>query len=195
MQPRWIIGLASGSSADGVDAVLLEVAGCGLELRVQVAKAAHQPYGRELHDLLLRLGAPGVHEVRQVSLVHRLLGETFAAAARQVADRASFSLQRLQCIGCPGHHLWHATEGRFPSSLAVGMPAVVAERTGVTVVSDFRARDVAAGGQGVPVGVLVDHLLLRDPEETRLLLHLGGMARATYLPAGGRIPETRGFVA
>src|SRR5262249_60981360 len=64
-----------------------------------------------------------------------------------------------------------------------------------TVVSALRGRDVAAGGQGVPVGVLVDHLLLRDPEETRLLLHLGGMARATYLPAGGRIPETRGFVA
>jgi anhydro-N-acetylmuramic acid kinase len=195
MTTRWIVGLASGSSADGVDAALLEIEGAGLELRPQLVHAIHQPYPPELRDLVLRVAAPGPCETRQVSLLHRLLGETFAAATRQVADRASFSLQRLQCIGCPGHTVWHDPEGRFPSTLTLGMAAVVAERTGVTTVSDFRARDVAAGGQGVPLAALVDHLLFRHPSEGRLLLHLGGLARAVYLPPRCRLPEVVGFEA
>jgi anhydro-N-acetylmuramic acid kinase len=195
MTTRWLIGLASGSSADGVDAALLEVEGLGLELRARLLQALHQPYGRELRELILKVGRAGPSEMRQLCLLHRLLGETFAAAARQVADRASFSLPRVQCIGCSGHTVWHDPEGRFPSTLAVGMPAVVAERTGLTVISDFRARDLAAGGQGVPLAALTDYLLFRHPQENRALLHLGGLARVVYLPAAGRIQEVLGFEA
>jgi anhydro-N-acetylmuramic acid kinase len=192
---RWIIGLASGSSAQGVDAALLEVEGAGLELRARPIQAVHQAYGRDLRELIGRISSPGTAETRQVSLLHRLLGETFAAAARHVADRVSFSLQRVQCIGCPGHTVWHDPDGRFPSTLGLGMAAVVAERTGVTTVSDFRARDVAAGGQGVPLTALVDYLLFRDLRENRILLHIGGLARVVYLPAGGRSQDMLGFEA
>jgi anhydro-N-acetylmuramic acid kinase len=195
MPTRWVIGLASGSSAQGVDAALLEIEGAGLELRVRPHQALHQAYGRELRDLIGRVSAPAGADTKQVSLLHRLLGETFAAAARHVADRASFSLQRLQCVGCPGHTVWHDPDGRFPSTLGLGMAAIVAERTGVTTVSDFRSRDVAAGGQGVPLTALVDYLLLRDPRESRLLLHLGGLARVVYLPAGARPQDVIGFEA
>jgi anhydro-N-acetylmuramic acid kinase len=192
---RWLIGLASGSSADGVDAALLESEGAGLELQVRLLHALHQPYGRDLRELILRGSGPGACEVRQLGLLHRLLGETFAAAARQVADRASFALQRVLCLGCPGHTVCLDAEGRFPATLALGMAAVVAERTGVTVVSDFRARDLAAGGQGVPLAALADYLLFRHPIESRALLHLGGMARVVYLPAGCRLNEVLGFEA
>src|SRR6266511_3006036 len=170
MTTRWIIGLASGSSADGVDAALLEAEGVGLELRVRPMQALHQPYARELRELVQRVAGPGPCEVRQVALLHRLLGETFAAAARQVADRASFSLQRVQCVGCPGHTAWLDADGRFPATLALGLAAVVAERTGVTTVSDFRGRDLAVGGQGVPLAALADYLLFRHPQEDRVLL-------------------------
>jgi anhydro-N-acetylmuramic acid kinase len=192
---RWIIGLASGSSADGADAALLEAEGVGLELRVRLVQALSQPYGPELRDLILRAVGAGPCEARQFALLHRLLGETFAAAARQVADRASFSLQRVQCIGCPGHTVWHDPEGRFPATLGLGMTAVVAERTGLTAVGDFRARDVVAGGQGVPLGALADYLLFRHPTEDRVLIHLGGLARVVSLPAGCRIPDIHGFEA
>jgi anhydro-N-acetylmuramic acid kinase len=195
MTTRWHIGLASGSSVDGVDAALLEAEGSGLDLKVRLVQALHQPYGRELREMILRASGSSPCEVRQVALLHRLLGETFAAAARQVADRASFSLQRVQCIGCPGHTVWLDTEGRFPSTLALGMAAVVAERTGVTVVSDFRPRDLAAGGQGVPLAALADYLLFRDAAEGRAVVHLGGMARVVYLPAGCRLHEVVGFEA
>src|SRR5439155_21352557 len=90
------------------------------------------------------------------------------------------------CLGCPGHTVWHETEGRFPSTLNLGMAAVVAERTGLTTVSDFRSRDMATGGQGVPLSALVDYLLFRHPEENRVVLHLGNASQVVYLPAGGR---------
>jgi anhydro-N-acetylmuramic acid kinase len=195
MTTRWLIGLASGSSADGVDAALIETEGVGLELHARVLHALHHPYPRELRDLILRTGAPGGAAARQTSLLHRLLGETFAAAARQVADQASFSLQKVQCIGCTGHTVWHEPEGRFPSTLGLGMAAVVAERTGVTTVSDFRARDMAAGGQGVPLAALADYLLFRHLQETVALVHLGGLAHVVYLPRTGRAQDVIGFEA
>jgi anhydro-N-acetylmuramic acid kinase len=195
MNARWIIGLASGSSADGVDAVLLEIEGVGLDLSVGIIHALHQPYGSDLRELIRRASTPGSCDTKQVSLLHRLLGETFAAAARQVADRASLSLQRVQCVGCRGHTLWHEPDGRFRSTLTLGMAAVMAERTGLTIISDFRSRDIAAGGQGAPLAALADYLLFRDPMETRALLHLGGTARVVFLPAGCRIQEVVGFEA
>jgi anhydro-N-acetylmuramic acid kinase len=195
MPPRWLIGLASGSSVDGVDAALMELEGVGLELRVRQLEGLHQPYGAELRALIRRASASAPCETRQVSILHRLLGETFAAAARTVADRASLSLQKVQCIGCPGHTVWHDVEGRFPSTLGLGMAAVVAERCGVTTISDFRSRDVAAGGQGVPLAALTDYILFRHPRENRLLIHLGGLARIVLVPAGCRIQEVIGFEA
>jgi anhydro-N-acetylmuramic acid kinase len=101
----------------------------------------------------------------------------------------------VQCVGCPGHTLWHDADGRFPHALTVGMPAVLAERLGVTVCSDFRGRDLAAGGQGAPLAALADYLLFRHPQEGRLLLHLGGVARLVHVPAGARLTEVRGFEA
>ncbi len=196
MATRWVIGLASGSGGDGVDGALVEITGAGLDLSARPVHALHHPYPAELRDLLRRVCAGAADSpTRQVALLHRLLGETFAAASRQVADRASFSLQRVQCIGCPGHTAWHDPDGRFPSTLALGMAAVVAERTGVTTVSDFRARDLAAAGQGVPLAALVDHLLFRHPSEGRLLLHLGGLARVVHLPGGNRLQDITGFEA
>jgi anhydro-N-acetylmuramic acid kinase len=195
MQTRWIIGLSSGSTVDGVDAALLEAQGAGLELRLRLAHSASQPYPRDLRELIRRLGAGGPAPVRQVSLAHRLVGETFAAAARLVADGASFSLQNAQCLGCSGHTLWHEPEGRFPTTLALGMTAVVAERSGVTTVSDFPARDLVVGGTGLPLAALIDHLLFHDDAETHVLVHLGGTASVVFLPAGGQARQVLGFQA
>jgi anhydro-N-acetylmuramic acid kinase len=195
MAPRWQIGLASGSCADGVDAALIETEGVGLEMRARLLHALHRPYPRELRDMIVKLSTSSACTARQTSLLHRLLGETFAAAARQVADEASFGLQKVQCIGLPGHTLWHEPDGRYPSTLSLGLAAIVAERTGVTTVSDFRSRDMAVGGQGVPLAALADYLLFRQVKENVALIHLGGLATVVYLPAAGRAHEVIGFEA
>jgi anhydro-N-acetylmuramic acid kinase len=192
---RWIIGVSSGYNAPGVDAALLEIEGAGLEMRVRLLNALHQGYPRDLRDLIERVSGAAPVGLKQVSLVHRLLGETFASAARQVADQVSFSTQKVQCVGCPEHTVWHEPEGRFPATLGLGMAAVVAERTGLTTVSDFRSRDVAAGGQGVPLTALADYLLFSHPEEHRVLIHLGGLATVAYVSAGAAPQQVIGFEA
>jgi anhydro-N-acetylmuramic acid kinase len=163
-------------------------------LRLRLAHFTHQAYPRDLRDLIGRATSGSV-TAKQTALLHRLLGETFAAAARLVADQAHFSLQKVQCIGCSGHSLAHETDGRFPSALAVGMPAVVAERTGLTVVGDFRTRDLAAGGQGFPLTPLVDRLLFHKGGEHRAVVHLGGMANIVFLPGDGQPRHLLGFQA
>jgi anhydro-N-acetylmuramic acid kinase len=192
---RWILGLASGSAADGVDAALVETEGVGLDLRLRVHRHLLQPYPRDLRELLLRLGGGQAAPSRQISLAHRLVGEAFAACARQAAHEAAVSLQQIQCAGISGHHAWHETEGRYPSTLGLGMSAVVAERTGLTVVSDFRSRDLAAGGLGTSLSALTDHLLFHDAQEARLLVHLGSLASLIFLPAGPRPRQILGFHA
>jgi anhydro-N-acetylmuramic acid kinase len=192
MTRRWVIGLAAGSSGCTLHAVLAELEGVGLELRPVQRFATQQPYAPELREHIRRVTAQPV-DVRAVGRLHRLMGETLAAAARAVADSAGVPLARVLLIGCPGLTVGHDPEGRFPSALPLGMASVLAERTGVTVVSDLSARDVAAGGQGTPMTALPDYLLFRDPGQTRLMLHLGGMVRLVWLPAGGKVSDIVGF--
>lgn len=193
MPARWVIGLASGGSGEAIEAALVEVEGSGLDLRARLLHNCRQPFGADLRDLIRRVASPAPCEIRHATLLHRLLGESFAAAARAVADRASFSLQRVLSIGCPNHVVWHEAEGRFPTTLGLGMASVVAERCGVTTIGDFSDRDISAGGQGAPLTALADYLLFRHPVENRVLLHLGSVAQVLFLPAGCRLPAVTGF--
>ncbi len=182
MTQRRFIGLSSGSSVNGVDAALVETDGVGLDLRLRCVHFLHHAYTRELRELLLRAGSANPLNSRQAAMLHRVLGETFAAAARSVAEQAKVPMASVLCIGCPGQTLWHETEGRYPATLNIGMPAVLAEHTGITTVSDFRSRDLAAGGQGLPLTPLLDYLLFNAHREHRLLINLGGVATVTSLP-------------
>jgi anhydro-N-acetylmuramic acid kinase len=193
MNPRRFIGLASGSSTDAIKAVLIEASGSGMSLRLHSTHTLQQSYPRDLRELIRRVCSSNQTDLKQLCLVHRLMGESFAAAARQIVDRASLTLELIQCLGCAGHLLWHDPEGRFPSTFALGMPAVIAERTGITTISDFCGRDVALGGQGAPLAALPEYLVFRHATETRVLIHLGGPARLVYLPANCRPQDVMGF--
>jgi anhydro-N-acetylmuramic acid kinase len=157
-----------------------------------VGPAVQVAYGADLRDLLRRVTTEPC-EVRQLALVHRLLSEAAAAAARAAAQRAGEP--QVQCLGWAGHTAWLDAEGRWPAALVLGAGAVLAERTGITVVADPAARDLAAGGQGGPLAALPDFLLFRHAAEHRLLVHLGGTARLIYLPAGARPAEVAAFEA
>jgi anhydro-N-acetylmuramic acid kinase len=193
---RWVIGAASGASGDGVDAAIMELEGCGLGLSTRIVHSLHEPLAEDVRRLARKIsGSPS--EPRELSLAHRLLGESFAAAARHAADRAGLSLQKVQCLGCSGHTIWGDPDGNFPSLFNLGMAAVIAERCGVTVVSDFRSRDLAAGGQGAPLAALADYILFHShhPDEDRLIIHLGTVAQIIYLPGRCRVQDIAGFDA
>ncbi len=185
---RRVIGLMSGTSADGVDAALVEV---GLaETRVRLVAFTELPYPPELRQEILEVSEAEGGNVAKICRLHVILGEWFARAAFNVCRKAGVEMSNVDLIGSHGqtvHHLpeAHSTFGVVTrSSLQIADPCVIAERTGVTTVADFRARDLAVGGQGAPLVPLVDYLLFRSRREGRVLLNIGGISNVTVLPTG-----------
>ncbi len=185
---RRVIGLMSGTSADGVDAALVDV---GIEAAgVRLIAFTGLPYPPELRREILDVSDAGCGAVDRICRLHAVLGEWFARAAFNVCREAGTEMSTVDLIGSHGqtvHHLpaaYSAFGVVTRSSLQIADPCVIAERTGVTTVADFRARDLAAGGQGAPLVPLVDYLLFRSGREGRVLLNIGGISNVTVLPAG-----------
>lgn len=183
MTRRWHIGLSSGSSLFGVDAALVRSEGIGADLSLRLEYFLHVPFSNELRELLWRVTASSMPEVKHLGTLHRVLGETHALAARQLLEQSRQPAQQIMGIGCPGLSLWHDAEGRYPSTLQLGMTGVLAERTGLTTLSDFSSRDIALGGRGAPMTALVDALVFQQPQEHRVLVRLGSVASVVSLPA------------
>ena len=180
---RYFIGLSSGSSLFGVDAALVSTDGLGTDMTLQRVHFLHLPFGKELRELLLRVSAGPAAELRHLGMVHRVLAENYAHAVRQLLEQSRVPAQQVLCIGCSGQSIWHDPDGRYPATLNLGMSAVLAERTGLTTLSDFTSRDLALGGQGGPITALVDAMLFHHPQEHRVLLHLGSAATVVSIPA------------
>jgi anhydro-N-acetylmuramic acid kinase len=194
MTQRWYIGLSASESLLGVDAALVRVEGQGTELALRLEQHQHVPYARDLRELLWHVRTAPSAELRHLGMLHRVLGETFALAVRHLLEQRRLPTQEIFCVACPGQELWHDTESRYPAHLSLGMAGVLAERTGLTTVTDFAGRDMAVGGQGWPLTTLVDALLFHSPREHRLLLHLGSVASVMSLPAQC-LPHGRNVIA
>lgn len=192
------IGLMSGTSGDAVDAALVQIRGTGHALRVTPLAFRAAPYSAELRHRILSAATSGT--VSDICHLNAVLGEWFAKAALRVMGQAGLRSSDIHVIGSHGQTVHHCpTPRREPglglirSTLQIAEPAVIAERTGITTVADFRPRDLAAGGQGAPLTPYVHHLLLRDPRRSRLIVNLGGISNVTYLPASGDLSTVRAF--
>jgi len=179
------VGVMSGTSLDGVSTALVRLTDDPLEARlVAFRQDAYAAAERgQLIDAIARGGS------RDLALLHVALGERFAGAVLQLLAEAKVAPREVAFVASHGQTVWHEP-GR--ATLQLGDPAVIAERVGIRVVSDFRARDVAAGGQGAPLVPLADVLLFGHPERGRLLLNIGGIANVTYAP---RLGVTEGALA
>ncbi len=197
-----VIGLMSGTSSDGVDAALVEIRSTRTSRRTRSLGALHvrplafgvTPYSSSLRARLLAASSHGT--VSELCHLNAVLGELSAAAALRVVQKAGLTLSAVDLIGSHGHTIHHLPHpvfepevGWIRSTLQIGEPAVIAERTGVTTVADFRARDVAAEGEGAPLAPYVHHLLLGHQQRSRLIVNVGGICNVTYLPAGGNLPD------
>lgn len=182
-----VAGLMSGTSADGVDAVLLRLEGRGDDPGHELLGWHTAPFDPAMRDEILAVAGAGELAPERLMRLDAALGEHHAAAALELFAAAGVSPGEVEAIGMHGQTVRHVPrqEGAEAHSLQIGSAAIVAERTGVTVVSDFRRRDTAAGGEGAPLVPLADWWLFRSPDESRVLLNLGGMANITYLPRDG----------
>lgn len=181
-----IVGLMSGTSLDGIDAALVEIEGEREEdVRFRLLHWLTASYGEDrraaIHGAILAGSADAL------CALHADLGEWLAEAAVRVCEEAGVSRREVAAVGSHGQTVWHRPpgEGRRGATLQLGDPATIAERTGCAVVSDFRTRDVAAGGQGAPLVPWVDRLLFALPDRARALQNVGGIGNVTWVPPRG----------
>jgi len=177
-----VIGLMSGTSADGIDTVLMEITGAPPHLGWRLIKHVHLPFSPQLQSEILACYDPNRSSSKGLCALNTALGASFARAAIAVIDAAGCSPDQVDLIGSHGQTIWHSPDDPLPSTLQMGEPAYIAEETGITTIANFRPRDMAAGGQGAPLVALVDALLFSHPEITRTCQNIGGIANLTYLP-------------
>jgi anhydro-N-acetylmuramic acid kinase len=170
----------SGTSADGTDGALVEVKGSGEDTRVRVLSHVSLPLSRPLRERIYALSDADAGEICDLDV---LIGEAFAATALEASRAAGVAIDDVHLIGSHGQTAIHRprSAGHLGATLQIGEAAVIAERTGRVVISDFRVRDMAAGGEGAPLVPLVDYLLFRAPGKRRALQNIGGIANVSLV--------------
>ena len=182
------VGLMSGTSLDGIDAVLARF---GTDPVPTLLASHRHPIPADLRSELAILTRPGEDELRRMARADVRFGRLLAEAACALLEAAGTAGESIRAIGSHGQTLRHWPDGETPTTLQIGDPNIIAQRTGITTVADFRRRDMAAGGQGAPLVPAFHQAVLRQPGENRAILNIGGIANLTLLPADGT--ATRGF--
>jgi len=176
---RFVVGLMSGTSCDGVDAALVRIKGTGADLHMKFIRHATLPYPQALRSRLMA----SHFNAREICLLNFELGELFAEAVLSLVDEGEEGESPVDFVASHGHTIAHVPprSGGELGTLQVGEPAVIAERTGLPVVSDFRTRDMAAGGLGAPLVPYADWVLFHRLERTVVCLNIGGIANFTVV--------------
>lgn len=193
-----VVGLMSGTSADGIDAALVNIVRRGGRPIITPIAFSTVPYPRALQQRVVDLSLHG--QVAEICHMNAYLGELFAEAALKVIRAAKHQPGDIHAIGSHGQTIHHLPKGRresgvglIRSTLQIGEPAVIAERTGITTVANFRPRDMAAGGEGAPLVPYAHAVAFSHARRTRLVVNIGGISNVTYLSAGGVMADVRAF--
>jgi anhydro-N-acetylmuramic acid kinase len=186
-----VLGMMSGTSADGIDTAIVRISGAPPALTAKFEAHHHVPYNPLVREAVLRLANGAATTTAEISRLDFVLGEEFARAAIAACKSAGISVEKLDLIGSHGQTVFHqgararlVGAWRVASTLQIGEANVIAERTGVPTIANFRSADIAAGGHGAPLVPFVDYLLYRDEQRGRVALNIGGIANVTVIPAG-----------
>jgi anhydro-N-acetylmuramic acid kinase len=187
-----VMGLISGTSADGVEVALVRVDGVAPELKVKLVGHVSVGMRAEVRQEILRVAEGAEVTAGEISQLNFALGEMFADAALAACKKLRVPIGKVELIGSHGQTIFHqGAPVKFlgkptTSTLQIGEPAVIAARTGVTTIGDFRVADMAVGGQGAPLVPFADRVLYGDSKIGRVSLNLGGIANVTVLPKRGK---------
>lgn len=195
-----VLGMMSGTSVDGIDVVSVLISGAPPNLFAQLEAHHHVAFPVYLRERILQIAGGEATSTADLSELNFLLGAQYARAARDACKKWRIRTNDVALIGSHGQTIFHlgsaarfAGKLRTPSTLQIGDISVIAQRTGVTTVGDFRPADMAVGGQGAPLVPFVDYLLYRDERMGRAALNIGGIANVTVIPAGARPSDVFAF--
>src|SRR6266446_649302 len=194
-----VLGLMSGTSADAIDVALARISGAAPHLNAKLLKHTSIKFPSPLRKEILRVAEQQAISAGDLSQLNFRLGEAFAEAALTACRRFRVATKKIALIGSHGQTIFH--QGRpipylgrpTASTLQIGEPAIIAARTGITTVADFRPADMAQGGQGAPLVPYADDLLYRHEKLSRVSLNLGGIANITIIPAGAKPNQILAF--
>ena len=181
-----VAGLMSGTSADGVDVAIIDID----SNRVRILAFDTFSYPAALRRSILGLCKPKPCNTAEICHLNFVIGEVFAESIIRLCRTSRIDMKSIDLLGSHGQTIYHNPKGRrfggriVRSTLQIGEPSVIAQRTGITTVADFRPRDMAADGQGAPLVPFADYVLFRDKRRGRAVQNIGGIANVTYLPAG-----------
>lgn len=195
-----VIGLMSGTSADGIDVALARISGAPPNLRAKIEQATSIPFPRDVRETILRIANGAPSSSAEISELNFVLGNLFGDAVIRACRRFRVPPSRVALIGSHGQTIFHQGSPsrvrgtlRPASTLQIGEPAIIAARTGITTIGDFRSADMAVGGQGAPLVPFVDYLLYRDAKIGRAALNIGGIANVTVIPARAKAENVFAF--
>jgi anhydro-N-acetylmuramic acid kinase len=184
-----VAGLISGTSVDAIDVAVVDI-----DEKIRVVATTSVPYPREVREAILAVSNAATHTA-MIARLNFLLGELFAEALH----KAGVPLETIELIGSHGQTIFHEGDPveflghKIASTLQIGEPAVIAARTGIETIADFRPSDIAAGGKGAPLVPFLDYQLFRHPELARVALNIGGIANITVIPANARPEDVLAF--
>ncbi len=184
--PEYYVGLMSGTSMDGIDAVLVDFSGS----LPQVVSTLSQPWPDTALDELHTTRKLKDNELNHLDALDESIGEIFADTTNQLLQKVGIDATEILAIGSHGQTIRHRPDAEQPFSLQAGNAKVIAKQTGITVVSDFRTADINAGGQGAPLAPAFHADIFRSQHEDRAILNIGGIANLTLLPADSTQPVT-----
>jgi anhydro-N-acetylmuramic acid kinase len=196
---RLVIGLMSGTSADGIDACLVKIDNAKRNLNVMPLGCRTYRFPQELRQKIIQVSDPSYQDLDEVLRLNMVLGEHFAHAAFSVVKASGYGMEEIDLIGSHGQTVRHLPEWkkrfgrRVRATFQIGEPSVIASKTGVITVGDFRGGDVARGGQGAPLAPYVHYLLFGDKKVSRMVINIGGIANVTVLPKGGSLNDVFAF--
>ncbi len=179
----YYIGIMSGTSLDGVDAVLVNFSGSLFSLLY----TCYIPYDQSLRAALLSLNRADENELHRAAILSNRLSEQYAQAVRQLLEKSGIDPGEILAVGCHGQTVRHCPQPENGYSIQLINGALLAELTGVTVVTDFRNRDIAAGGQGAPLVPAFHHEMFAHRGIHRLIINIGGITNITSLPVSGSV--------
>jgi len=198
-KPLLVLGLMSGTSADAIDVALARISGAPPNVSPKLVNRTSINFPKAIRTEILRVAEQQPITAGELSQLNFRLGEVFADAILTACQRFRITAKKLALIGSHGQTIFHQGQPvRYlgtptASTLQIGEPSIIAARTGVTTVADFRPADIALGGQGAPLVPYADYLLYRHPSMGRVSLNLGGIPNITVLPAAAKPSQIFAF--